>query len=368
MTSITYVGMDVHTTNYTLCCYGIENDTIFATVQVAPHYDNIVKYLKKVKENSGYESFLCGYEAGCLGYSLYHQLKSAGINCVILAPTSMPRISKNEIKTDKRDAAKIAKCLAYNTYSPVYVPDDEDNAVKEYIRLRDSQKDALKRIKQQINAFCTRYGKAFEGKSKWTRAHICWLEKLEFDDGILQETFKEYLMLYSQAVSKLKVFDERIAKLADKERYADNVKKLRCLIGVETHTAMAIISETGDFKRFKSARQYAAYLGLVPGETSSGNMRCRTGITKAGNTHIRILLTESAQCYSRGSHGIKTKALAEKQSGNSSEVISYADKANERLRRKFRKILTTSKRNIAVTAVARELSCFIWGLMTDNIA
>ena len=367
MLSIIYVGMDVHKTNYTLCCYSMENDKIFSVVQMEPELKNVIKYLKRVEQNLGKDcEFLCGYEAGSLGYTLYQQLTHYGIDCVILAPSTMPRTNKREIKTDKRDAAKIAKCLAYHTYSAVYVPTDEDNAVKEYIRMRADEKSTQKRIKQRILAFCTRHGMHYKEGSNWTQKHMVWLKHLDFGNSILQEAFEEYLILYFQACDKIERYDSRIEEMADYDRYNENVKKLSCLIGIKTHTALATIVETGDFIRFKNARDYAAYLGLVPGENSSGDTKQNTGITKTGNTHVRKLLIESAQCYGRGKAGVKSKELARRQAGNNPNVIAYADKANERLRRKFYRIMFRSKRNIAATAVARELACFIWGMMTSK--
>ena len=368
MTSIIYVGMDVHTAHYTLCCYSFENDQLFASTQVEPDYKNILKYLERISKNYDDCHFLCGYEAGSLGYTLYHQLTEHNIDCVILAPSTMPKTVKAEIKTDKRDAAKIAKCLAYNTYSAVYIPDAEDNAVREYIRMRNDAKDALKRIKQQLLSFCKRHGKHYTDGSNWTQKHIAWLNKQDFGNAILQETFREQIILYNQACSKLEMFDKRIEELAQQERYAENVKKLSCLIGVKTFTALGMLVETGDFNRFQKAEHYASYLGLVPGEHSSGESTKRTGITKAGNSHARKLLIESAQSYSRGAVGSKSKTLAARQAGNDPEVIAYADRANERLKRKCYKIMFRSKRNIAVTAVARELACFMWGMMTGKTA
>jgi len=359
--------MDVHTTNYTLSCYTVEDDNIFAVVQMEPDYKKVLAYLDRIQKNRGEKcKFICGYEAGCLGYTLYHQLTHAGIECKIIAPTTIPT-APNEPKNDRRDSKKISKCLAYNTASYVYIPTEEDQAVKEYMRMRDDEKLTLKRIKQQILALCTRHGKQFDGKSYWTLKHINWLKKLTFDHPVLQEAFQEYLVLYHQAVDKVTLFDKRIEELSREERYAENVKKLSCFIGVSTHTALAAIVETGDFKRFPTADKYAAFLGLVPGEDSSGDKIRRGGITKAGNTHMRRLLIESAQCYGRGTIGQKSKTLASRQEGNIPRVIVYADKANERLRRKFYKIMFHSKHNIAVAAVARELACFIWGMMTDNI-
>jgi len=361
--------MDVHKSNYTLCCYSFEADDIFAVVQVEPDYLNIIKYINRIKQNQDEDcSLLCGYEAGSLGYTLHHQLTKHGVDCVILAPTTMPRTVKREIKTDKRDAMKIAKCLAYGTYKPVYIPTDEDNAVKEYIRMRDDAKGTLKSLKQQILAFCTRHGMHFtDGRSYWTQKHHAWLKKLEFGDAVLQEAYEEYLAAYYQSSDKVERFDMRIEALASGDRYKEDVKKLTCLIGIKAHTALASIVETGDFHRFQTAGQYASYLGLVPGENSSGDAKQRLGITKAGNSHIRKLFIESAQSYGRGALGIKSKALVSRQAGNDPKVIAYADKANDRLKRKFYRIMFRSKRNIAVAAVARELACFIWGMMTNNI-
>jgi len=371
MSSIIYVGMDVHTTNYTICCYSITTDKIFAQTTMEPDYKNIVKYLAQLERELGGDChFQCGYEAGSLGYSLYHQLTGQGLECVIMAPSTMavPR-KKKGIKTDKRDASNIAKCLAYNTYNHVYVPTGEDNAVKEYIRMRNDVKETLKRIKQQTLALCTRHGKRFtEGRTYWTRKHLDWLKKLDFGNAILQETLQEYLTLYHQAVDKVELFDKRIEEFSRMERYNENVRKLSCLIGIKTHTALSAIVETGDFTRFPTAEQYASYLGLVPGEDSSGDTVRRTGITKAGNSHLRKLLVEAGQCYSRGAIGAKSKTLKARQAGVEPKVVAYADRANERLKRKCYRIMFNSKRNIAVTAVARELGCFMWGMMTDNVA
>jgi len=371
MKSILYVGIDVHKESFTLCCYDVSDDKLQYQQLVAPNYKMVLKYLEWVRARyEGEVEFVCGYEAGPLGYVLYHQLNDYGVKCIILAPTTMAITTKNRVKTDKRDAANIAKCLAFRTYSEVYVPTDEDNSVKEYIRMRDDQKKALKIIKQQILALALRHGQRFEdGKSYWTIKHVSWLKSLNLG-GVLQEALSEYLITYEYLMNKITRMDKRIGELADGERYQEKVKKLSCLIGVKTHTALSVIVEIGDFKRFAKAENLAAYLGLVPSEDSSGERRRRGGITKAGNSHVRRLLVESAQSYTRGRIGHKSKNLKSRQNGNTPQVIAYADKANERLRRKFYKMTLKNNinRNVAATAVARELSCFMWGLMTDNVA
>ena len=159
-------------------------------------------------------------------------------------------------------------------------------------------------------------------------------------------------------------------KLMRKTSISYNVHKLSCFIGVKTVTALAVLTEIGDFKRFSSARHFASYIGLTPGEDSSGGEQNHLGITKAGNRHVRCLLIEAAQSYCRGQIGFKSKALKARQDGNDPEVIAYADKANERLRRKYyRMVLKNNKKtNVAKTAVARELACFMWGMLTGNAA
>ena len=172
MTSILYIGMDVHTTNYTLCAYCMENRQAFGRIQIEPDYKRILQYIEEMKKVRGKNTkIVCGYEAGCLGYSLYHSLEDHGVSCVILAPSTMAT-AQNERKTDYRDAEKIAKCLAYGTYSPVHVPTQGDEAVKEYIRMRDAHKLALKRVKQEIIALCHRHGKQYTLQSHWTQAHL----------------------------------------------------------------------------------------------------------------------------------------------------------------------------------------------------
>ena len=371
MNSIYYVGMDIHQENYTLCCYSFDKDELEYKQTVAPDYKMVLKYLERIRGRSeeGIE-FVCGYEAGCLGYTLYHQLTSHGVKCVILAPTTMAITNTSRIKTDKRDAGNIARCLAFRTYSEVFVPTHEDNEVKEYIRMRDDQKKALKVIKQQTLALVLRHGYRFDGgKNYWTGKHVTWLKSLELG-GLLQESLEEYLITYAYLTDKIKRLDDRIEELAAGERYAENVKKLSCLIGVKTHTALATIVEIGDFKRFAEAGKFSAYLGLVPAEDSSGGKHCRGSITKAGNSHVRRLLVEAAQSYTRGVIGHKSVDLKRRQSGNTPQIIAYADKANERLRRKFYRMTLKNgtKRNVAATAIARELSCFMWGLMTECVA
>ena len=373
MNRILKIGMDVHSTNYTLCAMepviGAE-DRIFANIKVTPDYKNILMFIENLKQKLGLNDTYdieCGYEAGCLGYSLYNELTAAGVKCVILAPTTMLTQQGQRIKTDARDAVMIAQCLSYGGYHPVYIPTEADDSVKEYLRMRDDMKLALKKVKQQINAFCLRHGYHYD-KTKWTIAHLKWLKQLDLS-ALYRETLDEYMAAYDEQTAKIERFDKRIEELASQERYQKKVEKLGCFLGIKTHTALSLIVETGDFERFAKGNVYAAYLGLAPGERSSSDNINRLGITKAGNRHVRQLLIEAAGGICKGAVGHKSKDLRQRQNGNTADVIAYADKANTRLRSRYYKFIRHGKkRNVAVAAIARELACFIWGMMTDHIS
>lgn len=262
MKRIIRIGMDVHSTNYTLCAMEPiigEDDRIFATIDVAPDYKNILLFIENLKMKLGMNNeydIQCGYEAGCLGYSLYNQLTAANVKCVILAPTTMLTPQGVRVKTDARDARMIAQCLSYGGYNAVYISTEEDDSVKEYLRMRDDHKLALKKIKQQINAFCLRHGHHY-AQTKWTVAHWKWLKKLELS-ALYREVLDEYMVSYEEQTAKIERFDQRIEELASQERYAEKVKRLGCFLGIKTHTALSLIVETGDFARFAKGNIYAA--------------------------------------------------------------------------------------------------------------
>ena len=173
---------------------------------------------------------------------------------------------------------------------------------------------------------------------------------------------------YHRLLDRIVCLDARIEEISTKEIYVEKVNKLKCFIGIRAHTALSLIVETSDFSRFSKGNVYAAYLGLIPGDDSSGEDSNKLGITKAGNRHLRKLLIESAQCFARGQTGHISVKLKQRQALCSSDIVAYANKANERLRRRYYKMIGKGKKyNIVKTAIARELACFIWGMMTDNI-
>ena len=372
MHRIIKIGMDVHSTNFTLIAVEPrvgEEPVVLFRKQVSPDYRNILTFIDELKKSFPNEKLLisCGYEAGCLGFTLYHQLMKSGVNCIIMAPSTMEMPGGKRIKTDKRDAYQIARCLATCGYHSVYVPSKDDESVRDFIRMREDHIKSLKQTKQQINAFCLRHGHKFE-REKWTKSHLTWLDSLDFT-SLNRETLNQYMQTYRYLEERIRYFDTRIEELAAMDAYRENTSKLCCFLGIKTCTALSFIVETGDFNRFRKASSYSAFLGLIPGEDSSSDNINRTALTKAGNKHLRTLLIEASQGICRGKPGYKSKELTARQKGNSPEVIEYADKANRRLRQKYYRMIFKGKaRNTCVAAIARELSCFIWGMMTVNIA
>ena len=374
MNRIVYIGIDVHTSNYTLCSldpgYGVKKDNYFAEVQFTNNFvTNVVNYVSNLKKKMKDCEFVCGYEAGCLGYSTYKDLTKAGIKCVIMAPSTMAvQKGGKKVKNDRRDARVIAQCLAYQTYKEVYVLSEHDEAVRGYLRMRDSHKKELKRIKQQIIAFCTGHGLFSPTKSNWTVAHLKWLKGLKFNDPVEQEILNEYLSSLTFLSDKIKAMDVRIEELASEKQYCENVKKLRCIKGIETNVALTLLAEIGDFNRFSKPTDFAAYLGLIPEEQSSGDKVRGTGITKAGNSTLRRKLTESAKGYWRGRIGIKSATFKKLEKELPKEVTEYALKANTRLQRKFFNMTHVKGKNmnVAASACAREMACFVWGLITNH--
>lgn len=369
MKSILSVGMDVHKNSFSLCAYNGTTGEIVSESTCASDVKLVVKFIDNLKKKFDDVEIKCGYEAGCLGYSLYKSLSARGIYCDILAPTTMQTSAKNKaVKNDRMDALNIAKNLASNTYKSVYVPDDEDDDVKNYIRMIKDFKKEAKRFKQEILAFLLRHGYNYEGKSKWTIQHRKWLRTLEMR-ALHREVLNEYLSELDSLESKIERFLDRVDEFYERERYSEKVSNLRCFKGIDTFAAMTLQVETADFDRFPTANAYASYTGLTCGEHSSGDKSNSTSITKQGNTEIRKTLVECAQALVRGSvYAPKSKRLKTRQKGKPAEVINYADRATERLMRKYQKLIDRGvARNKAIVAVARELACFVWGMETGNV-
>ncbi|MGE0075880.1 MAG: IS110 family transposase [Sphaerochaetaceae bacterium] len=371
MNTVIHIGIDVHKETYSLSSFCFSTNKVFGQGRIASKSGLVIKYVERLREEQGECEVLCGYEAGPTGYGLYRDLERAGIPCVVMAPTTLPKAAGNRVKNDRLDAQELARHLAWGTYSAVHVPTPQDEAVKNFTRLRSTRKEALKKAKQNLLAFLLRMGRSFtEGKNYWTLIHYEWLRRQRFGDPVDQDTFNEYLQEVHDQQEKVDRYDMRIEELAAREEYRERVARLCCFRGIETHTALSLISEIGDFSRFANARQFSAFLGLVPSEDSSGQRQWRGAITKAGNTRLRLLLVEGAKSTLRSSlYGKKSKRLVARQKGNDPDIVAYADRANRRLHRIYGRLVSRGvHHNKATVAVARELSCFVWGMMVGEIS
>lgn len=333
----------------------------------------VLKFINELEEQFKQKALVVvGYESGPTGKNLCRDITRAGYICQVIPAHKPTGFRENKrIKTDRRDAMAIVACLIQQDFTPVYVTAPQEEDVSLYIRMRDDTNNALRRTKQQIKSFILQKGKRFKDKSKggvWSDAYLQWLKSVKLSEAA-RETLNEYLAQYFFLNEKLKQFDRKIRKTAQSKRYRDRVQMLRCFAGVDCLVALSFICEIGDFNRFETAGKFAAFIGLVPGENSSGSHQFKTGITKTGNKHLRKLAVLAAQGVVR-SKSAKSQYLMKKQEGCSPELIAYADRCQSRLKNKFSHLIHHSgkQRNVAITAVARELCCFIWGAMTGKIA
>jgi transposase len=307
------------------------------------------------------------YEAGSMGFELERFLCGMTIQCVVAVPSKIAKKPGDRVKTDRRDALQIARLLRSGDLEAVHVPTREDEAVRDFLRARADLKLDHTRTKHRLSKFLLRHGHIYSG-TLWTHRHLQWIKGIRFSLPMLHETLQGYLTLLLTQKEKLDSLDGRIEELATSERYAEAVGKLRCLKGIDYLTALSLVCEVGDFRRFQRAEQFMSFLGIVPSEHSSGASRRQGAITKAGNVHLRKLLVESSWHYRY--HSGPSAALLRRREGQAAEVLAYADRALTRLQKKFGRLVNgKSKRTqVAVTAVARELAGFVWGLMVGKTA
>jgi transposase len=363
-----YIGMDVHKDSVCMAvlddrkvrAHTKEDDDLIESLEVET---NSVKLIKAIKRYQSKGRIFVAYEAGCLGFDLYYFLGKQGIDCQIIPANTVFRPgNEKKIKTDRRDAILIARMLKRGEAKGIHIPSREDEAVRDFIRCRGDLVDDLTRTKQRMQKFLLRHGYRYENNRYWTGKHIRWMKGLAFEQPLEQETFEQYLSHWEDLVERIGRMEKRIETTAQEPEYVERVQKLRAFRGIDYLTALALVCEIGDFRRFPSAGAFMSYLGLVPSEFSSGKRRNQGGITKAGNAHIRKLLTESAWHYPRVVK--QSKRLAERRIGTSELVIARADKAMRRLHDKYYQMIHQKKNAcVAITAVSRQLAGYIWGVM-----
>ena len=360
---ITVVGMDVHKDSIEIV---IAETT---GTQEVRHYGKINgdiasldKAVRKLKSNNKELHFV--YEAGPCGYEIYRHLSQQGFTCVVVAPSKTPRRSGDRIKNDRRDAQTLARLYRAGELTPVYVPRPDDEAMRDLTRAREDAVKALRTARQHLGAFLLRHGHRYPGKTSWKLAHMRWLSDVTMPHPAQQITLQEYIQAVSEGTQRVDRLVDQILKLLPQWRLAPVVEALQALRGVAPIVATTTVSEIGDITRFENPRQFMAYLGLVPSEHSSGQSVKRGSITKTGNGHVRRVLVEAAHAYSYPAR--ISRFLLKRQEGLPQPIRDIAWKAQVRLCGRFRRLMAQGKmKTKVVTAIARELSGFIWAIARE---
>jgi transposase len=330
------------------------------TWHVANEPNAVRRLVRKLERNAPGPVQLC-YEAGPCGYALQRQVTTPRVRCQVIAPALIPRKPGDRIKTNRRDARKLTELLRAGLLTEVRPPTPEEEAVRDLCRARDDAREDLLRARHRLGKLLLRRGLHYSGRN-WTRAHRQWMNSLPWTQSAERVVVDDYLLAIDHTQARLIELDAQLTEIAQADPYREPVGWLRCFRGIDTLTAILILAELHDFRRFHSARALMAYLGLVPGEDSTGEKHRRGRITRTGNALVRRLLVETAWHYQhRPGIGV---ALARRRKGQPRHVIGIADKAQQRLCRRFRRLAEHHKPapKIAV-AIARELAGFLWAAL-----
>jgi transposase len=358
--SIVWVGMDTDARKNHVALYrGWEKEPA-AEWEAGMDAQGIKKLIERLKREQG--EVRCVYEAGPCGYELYRKLRKAGIHSDVIAPSMTPRKPGDRVKTNRRDGRNLARLYRAGELTVIDVPDEKQEALRDLTRAREDVREDLTRRQHRLNRFLVRQGCHYQDGDKWTQKHWAWIRKIHFDDTNAQTVLEESIRAVEQSQEQLKTFDSKIEENAQKPEYAKKIERYQTLRGVRTITSMTIVAEVWDMRRYGTAPQFMGSTGLVSSEYSTGEHERRGKITKAGNAHLRRVLVEAAWHYRhRSNAGAKVK---KRRKGQPEAVVSIAERADQRLNRKFRKMVDVHNKKpvIAAVAVARELAGFIWAI------
>jgi transposase len=358
--SIVWVGMDTDAKKNQIAVYRGWDKEPAAEWEADMDSKGIKKLIERLGRETG--EIRCVYEAGPCGYELYRKLRKAGIHCDVIAPSLTPRKPGDRVKTNRRDAQNLARLYRAGELTIIDVPDEKQEALRDLTRAREDVREDLTRRQHRLNRFLARQGCHYRDGDKWTQKHWAWIRKVHFEDSNAQTVLEESIRAVEQSQEQMKTFDSKIEENAQKPEYAKKVERYQTLRGVKTTTAMTIVAEVWDMRRYGKAPQFMGSTGLVSSEHSTGDHERRGKITKAGNAHLRRVLVEAAWHYRH--RPIAGQAIKKRRKGQPEAVVSIAERADQRLNRKFRRLVDryNKKPGIAAVAVARELAGFIWAI------
>lgn len=355
-TKTLWVGLDVHQNSITAAIF--QGDDKEPTIQRLPGDLNAARKLFRRLSRQGVPR-AC-YEASGAGYVLKRALDHDGFHCEIIAPSLIPKKPGDRRKTDRLDAVHLARCYRAGQLTPVTMPDAEQEAARQLLRGRLALQRHITQLKHRIVRVLATHGYRFTGsKTNWTQSHRAWLAMTARElTGPLGLIITHHLEHLEYLESQRSALDAAIERLAQQPPWREGAEALRCFRGIELLTAMTLLTELGDIRRFASPRQLMAYTGLIPGERSSGDVQRRGPITKSGNAYLRRVLVEAAWHYHHRAGA--DLILRRRRMGQDPGVVAVAVKAQHRLYRRFWHLRATKHANQAVTAVARELCAFVW--------
>ena len=361
----TYVGLDVHKASISVAMLVAEGGSKAVQWELPNEAGEVRKLVRKMRREGGGQ-LLCAYEAGPCGYGLQRQLQQAGVSCQVVAPSLIPRKPGERIKTDRRDARKLAELLRAGMLTEVHPPSEAEEALRDLCRCREDARIDLMRARHRLSKMLLRRGLCYRGGRQWTQAHRNWLWSLRFEHAAAQAVLSDYLLVIDQICGRLQELEAELQAVADQDPYREPLGHLGCFRGIDTVTGMIVLAELHGFARFTNPRQLMAYVGLVPTESSSGSSVHRGGITKTGNRHLRRLLVEAAHHY-RHRPGVGIK-LRRRRAGQPAGVIALADRAQQRLHRRYSRMVIGRGQPVAkaVVACARELIGFIWAVLSGR--
>jgi len=361
--TITYVAMDTHKKEHKVALHYPGNEQIVQFVAKNTARD-IKKMVNKVKKQAPADIEFC-YEAGVCGFTLKRRIEALGCKCTVIAPSLTPIKPGDHVKTDRRDARKLLAMFKAGLLTEVHAPDTKQEAARELTRCRQAARENLKRIRHQILKFLTRHGYVYRDGNHWTLKHLHWIRGLEFELPLLRDVFDSYFTEMQHCLERLASLDKDVKKLAESKPYKKIVGLVRCFHGIDTLTAITVITEIFEFGRFSTPGELMSYLGLTCCEDSSGQKERKGSITKAGNKRVRRLLIEASWHY-RHPYITRSKALGQRRKDQPQWAIGIADKAGQRLRKRYWYLINHGKAPcVATVAIARELAGFIWSLFNE---
>lgn len=360
MSNIKFIGMDVHKKTITVAIADDgRNGQVRSYGTLANNINALDKFCRKMVSTASQLHFV--YEAGPCGYGIYRHLTHKGFDCKVIAPSMIPRKSGDRIKTDRRDARMLARLHRAGELTAVYVPDDQDEAMRDLSRSREDAVIAARKAKQRLKAFLLRNGLTYSGRSQWSKAYFNWLADIGMPHPAQQVALQEYISSVHETLNRVDRLTEQIRQMVPDWRLAPIVSALQSARGISLITAVTLLTEIGDLSRFNKPAQLMAYLGLVPSEYSTGDAIKRGGITKTGNSHARKALIEASWAYRMQPR--VSRILLKRQQGLPDQVCRIAWKAQLRLCARFRRLAAKGKnKQVVVTAIARELSAFLWAI------